>query len=91
VGPGEERNKSRVKTGEAAICQRRYWEHMIRDEEDMRLHVDYIHYNPVKHGLVERVVDWEWSSFHRYVRMGYYEAEWGGAVGKELEGMKCGE
>jgi hypothetical protein len=47
--------------------------------------------NPVKHGLVERVVDWRWSSFHRYVRMGYYEQDWGGPVGKELEGISGGE
>jgi putative transposase len=64
---------------------------MIRDEEDMRRHVDYIHYNPVKHGLVKRVADWEWSSFHRYVRMGYYEADWGGEVGEAVKGMRCGE
>ena len=64
VGPGEERNESRVKKGEAAIWQRRYWEHMIRDEEDLGRHIDYIHYNPVKHGLVERVADWRWSRLH---------------------------
>ena len=65
VGPGEERNESRLKTGEAAIWQRRYWEHMIRDEEDLWRHLDTIHYNPVKHGLAQRVADWPWSSFHR--------------------------
>jgi putative transposase len=91
VGPGEERNASRVMKGEAAIWQRRYWEHMIRDEQDLRRHVDYIHYNPLKHGLVRRVADWPWSSFHRYVRMGYYEQDWGEAVGRELEGMGIGE
>ena len=91
VGPGEERNESRVMKGEAAIWQRRYWEHMIRDEEDFRRHEDYIHYNPVKHGLVERVADWPWSSFHRYVRMGYYEQNWGGSVGMELDGICVGE
>ena len=88
VGPGEERNTSRLKQGEAAIWQRRYWEHLIRDEQDLRRHEDYIHYNPVKHGLVQRVVDWPWSSFHRYVRMGYYERDWGGALEEE---MRCGE
>ena len=54
------------------------------DEEDLNRHRDYIHYNPVKHGLVQRVVDWRWSSFHRYVRMGYYERDWGEAVGDEV-------
>jgi len=88
VGPGEERNTSRLKQGEAAIWQRRYWEHLIRDEADLHRHMDYIHYNPVKHGLVQRVVDWPWSSFHRYVRMGYYERDWGGALEEE---MRCGE
>ena len=91
VGPGERRNEARVKKREAAVWQRRYWEHVIRDEEDMRRHVDYIHYNPVKHGLVKRVADWEWSCFHRYVRMGYYEANWGGEAGEAVKGMRCGE
>jgi putative transposase len=91
VGPGEERNESRIKQGEAVVWQRRYWEHMIRDEDDLRRHEDYIHYNPLKHGLVQRVVDWPWSSFHRYVKMGYYESDWGGAVGQEVYGMRCGE
>ena len=91
VGPGEERNESRLKQGEAAIWQRRYWEHMIRDEDDLRRHEDYIHYNPVKHGLVQQVADWRWSSFHRYVCMGYYEPDWGGTVEKVLEGMVVGE
>jgi putative transposase len=50
IGPGERRNKSRMEKGEAAIWQRRYWEHLIRDEVDFHRHMDYIHYNPVKHG-----------------------------------------
>jgi len=82
---------SRQSKGERTVLQRRYWEHMIRDEVDWKRHVDYIHYNPVKHGLVERVVDWLWSSFHRYVRMGYYAREWGEGVGVEMSGMRCGE
>ena len=51
---------------------------MIRDGEDFERHVDYIHYNPVKHGIVQRVRDWQWSRFHSYVRMGVYDADWGG-------------
>jgi putative transposase len=77
VGPGENRNDSRKSRGEAAIWQRRFWEHTIRDQEDLNHHRDYLHYNPVKQGLVKSVADWPWSSFHRYLRRGYYEA--GGA------------
>ena len=93
VNGGKEglRNASRQRTGEAAIWQRRFWEHLIRDEDDLRRHIDYLHYNPVKHGLARRVTDWQWSSFHRYVRSGYYEREWGEAVGKQMEGLACGE
>jgi len=83
VGPGRERNASRVRQGEAAIWQRRFWEHVIRDEEDFARHLDYIHFNPVKHGFVERAADWPWSSFHRYVRQGWYEVGWGD--GREIE------
>jgi putative transposase len=63
---------------EAGIWQRRYWEHTVRDEQDLNRHLDYIHYNPVKHGLVETVAAWPWSSFHRYMRDGYYPEDWGG-------------
>jgi len=93
AGPGEKRNQSRIHKGEAAIWQRRYWEHLIRDDADMRQHIDYIHYNPVKHGLVKRAADWPWSSFQRYVKMGYYEPDWGGAVEAHVHAkeMACGE
>jgi putative transposase len=64
--------------GEYDVWQRRFWEHTIRDERDFQAHVDYIHYNPVKHGLVERVRDWPYSSFHRFVRMGWESADWAG-------------
>ncbi|MDY6868711.1 MAG: transposase [Chloroflexota bacterium] len=72
-------NDSRKGKNEAAIWQRRYWEHTIRDEEDLHRHLDYVHYNPVKHGWVQNVRDWGWSSFHRYVRMGWYDADLGSA------------
>jgi putative transposase len=62
--------------GEHSVWQRRFWEHQIRDEEDMQRHVDYVHINPVKHGLVQRAVDWPWSSFHRFVRDGLLAADW---------------
>ena len=84
VGPGNIRNASHLKQGEAAIWQRRFWEHSILDDEDLNRHRDYIHYNPVKHGLVTRAADWPWSSFQRFVRMGYYEANWGEGIEKRL-------
>ncbi len=55
-----------------------FWEHLIRDDWDFISHVDYIHYNPVKHGLVVSVKDWQYSSFHRYVQCGVYDLDWGG-------------
>jgi len=60
--------------------QPRYWEHTIRDDRDYRQHLDYIHYNPVKHGYVMRVRDWSHSSFHRYVESGAYPIDWGVGV-----------
>jgi putative transposase len=68
---------SRKMKGEQAVWQRRYWEHLIIDAEDLDRHLNYIHYNPVKHGLVKQVKDWPWSSFHRFVRSGLYPADWG--------------
>src|SRR5215203_6183745 len=68
----------RHRNGELALWQRRYWEHTIRSDDDFSRHVDYIHFNPVKHGLVSRVQDWPYSSFHRYVRQGLLPEDWGG-------------
>jgi putative transposase len=62
-----------------ALWQPRYWEHWIRDEDDYARHVDYIHWNPVKHGLVKRAVDWPHSTFHRFVASGRYPRAWGTA------------
>ena len=72
------RNQSRIDKNEAIVWQRRFYEHTIRDEQDLHTHIDYIHFNPVKHGLVNQVSDWRWSSFHRYVKNGYYSPDWGG-------------
>ncbi len=66
------------KKGEYNLWQRRYWEHQIRDEVDLQHHVDYIHYNPVKHGYVRQVIKWPYSSFHCYVKSGLVESNWGG-------------
>ena len=60
-----------------SIWQKRYWEHLIRDESDLEAHVDYIHYNPVKHGYVDRPVDWSYSSLLYYVRKGVLAHDWG--------------
>jgi putative transposase len=77
---GERCNQSRVSKGERGIWQRRYWEHLIRDEEDYRRHVDYIHYNPEKHGYVSRASDWSYSSIHRYIAAGTLDRNWGGGA-----------
>jgi putative transposase len=73
--------------GEIALWQRRYWEHTIRNDKDFERHVDYIHFNPVKHGLVTRVEDWRYSSFHRYVRDGILPRDWGGDLRQDQEGF----
>ena len=70
---------------EKGIWQRRYWEHAIRDDLDFAHHVDYIHFNPVKHRLVTRVRDWPHSSFHRYVSRGELPEDWGGDM-REIRG-----
>ena len=75
------RSESKVVKREKGIWQRRFWEHQIRDELDLQRHVDYIHFNPVKHGHVMRVADWPYSSFHRYVERGIYPADWAGGAG----------
>jgi putative transposase len=69
--------------GDLALWQRRFWEHTIRDESDFARHVDYVHFNPVKHGLVQRVRDWPHSSFHRYAREGLLPDDWAGDVGDD--------
>ncbi len=71
----------RVRNGERGIWQRRFWEHTIRDERDDAAHVDYVHINPFKHGLVKQVSEWPYSSFHRLVAAGVYPGDWAGEVG----------
>lgn len=71
---------NRRSNGGIALWQRRFWEHTIRNEKDFERHADYIHFNPVKHGLVTRVCDWPHSSFHRYVRLRVLPVDWGGDV-----------
>lgn len=68
---------SRKRRRESTIWQRRFWEHQIRDEKDFKAHCDYIHYNPVKHGLVTAPRDWPYSTFHKFVKEGTYSEDWG--------------
>ena len=72
----EYRSQVRVRKGERGIWQRRFWEHTIRDEEDYEAHMNYVHINPVKHGYVNIVRDWPFSTFHRYVELGVYPEDW---------------
>jgi putative transposase len=78
---------ARHRNGELALWQRRFWEHTIRNSEDFDRHVDYIHFNPVKHGLVGRVRDWPFSSFHRFVRQGLLPEDWAGDLGRDRAGF----
>ncbi len=73
---GEQVSSSRKSKGERGIWQRRFWEHLIRDEDDLEQHVNYIHYNPVKHGHVKRVTDWPHSSIHRFLEEGWRMPDW---------------
>jgi putative transposase len=72
------RSSSKIAKREKGIWQRRYREHLIRDDDDLTRHIDYIHFNPVKHGLVTRVVEWPHSSFHNHVASGLLPSDWGG-------------
>jgi putative transposase len=71
------RSLSRIRRREGTLWQRRFWEHRIRDEIDLVQHVEYIHYNPVKHGYVSLLRDWPRSTFHKYVRSCIYPQQWG--------------
>lgn len=81
----ERASEGRGAKGERKLWQRRFWEHQIRDEEDFRRHVDYIHFNPVKHGWVSRAVDWRHSSLHRCIREGSVAPDWG--IDAAIEGQ----
>jgi putative transposase len=79
---------SRLRKKEKSIWQRRFWEHLIRDEEDFIRHCDYIHFNPVKHGLVSSPIEWKYSSLSRFIEKGLYPENWGCNVDKELLKME---
>jgi putative transposase len=78
IPPGEYRSATRVRRTERGIWQRRFWEHTIRDERDYAAHMDYVHFNPVKHGLSTSVAGWPYSTFHRCLAIGLYPADWAG-------------
>jgi putative transposase len=76
LNPDDVRSESRIRRRELDFWQRRFWEHQIRDDQDFERCIDYIHYNPVKHKLVKHVVDWPYSTFHRFVNRGVYPENW---------------
>lgn len=77
--PASFRTASKTRKREKGLWQRRFWEHQIRDATDLQRHVDYVHFNPVKHGLVNSVADWPHSSYHRYVEKGLLSQDWAGS------------
>jgi len=88
IGPRETVSASRSSQGERGIWQRRYWEHAIRDDRDFAAHLNYVHFNPVKHGYVSHPIDWPYSSFRACVAKGLYPADW---LGSDDGGCERGE
>jgi len=84
IALNERISSSRKRNKERGIWQRRFWEHLIKDEEDYKNHLDYIHYNPVKHGYVQRAIDWQYSSFHLWIERGVYPRDWATQQDMEL-------
>ncbi|MGX2969080.1 REP-associated tyrosine transposase [Ursidibacter sp. B-7004-1] len=82
-----EQRSSQLKRREAGIWQRRFWEHLIRNEKDLANHIDYIYYNPVKHQYVNCVKDWLFSSFHRDVKAKLYPIDWGNSVDMKIRNL----
>ena len=80
---------SRTRHREAFIWQRRFWEHQIRNQQDFNRHCDYIHYNPVKHGLVDDPKKWEYSTIHRFIEKGLYPSNWGDSISPEIVSMEA--
>ena len=82
---------SKRRRNEGTLWQRRFWEHTVRDDQDLTHCLDYLHWNPVKHGYVNRVADWPYSTFHRFVNNGIYPQDWGGAVNQDADEKMFGE
>ncbi|HEX9810957.1 MAG TPA: transposase [Burkholderiales bacterium] len=81
----ETTSASRRGKGERGIWQRRFWEHAVRDDNDLQRHIDYVHFNPMKHGYVSRVAEWPHSTFHAYVARGVYSVDWAGGGADDCE------
>jgi len=88
VEPDEWRSPVRAAKGERGIWQRRFWEHVIRDDDDYARHLDYVHFNPVKHGHAASVAQWPYSTFHHWVKACVYPMDWGG---REIDDIAAGE
>ena len=84
------KSDSMNKKKEKGLWQRRFWEHLIRDQEDFNRHIDYIHYNPVKHKLARRAFEWPHSSFKQFMMQGIYEKNWGSTIPSSITGMELG-
>jgi putative transposase len=84
----ERLSRVRRENGERGIWQRRFWEHAIRTDADYRAHMDYVHFNPVKHGLVRAPAEWPYSTFRSCVRRGLYPLEW---IGSGIQDLSAGE
>ena len=80
-------SESKIKKRESGIWERRFWEHLIRDPEDLNRHIDYIHFNPLKHRLVNDLVKWKYSSFSQYLKDGSYDANWGKEEPLRIKGL----
>lgn len=87
-GQSERRSAVRRARGERGIWQRRYREHLIRDEADFNAHMDYLHFNPVKHVHVTKVADWPFPTFHRLVEIGIYSPDWAGSRAADAIGER---
>ena len=90
-GSHGEAKPSRRRKREVGVWQRRYWEHRIRNVDDFRRHVEYTHFNPVKHGYVTSLADWPLSSFHDHVKKGWIGADWGTIEPDDIVSLDAGE
>lgn len=90
-GSGENVKLSRSRRREGGLWQRRFWEHAIRDDRDFHRHLDYLHWNPVKHGYVKAPTDWPYSTIHRFAAQGVYPPNWGGGGADEYPTDNFGE
>ena len=91
LGPEENVNISRNRRHEGGIWQRRFWDHVIRDEPDFQRHLDYLHWNPVKHEYVKTPMEWPYSTIHRFVAQGFYPTNWGGGGADKDQSSNFGE